>query len=75
MQSGHTVLWTSPVVQMVKNLRAVQKTWVQSLGQEYHLEKGQATHSCMLAWRFLQRQEPGEEGLQSMGLQELNMTQ
>ena len=37
---------------MVKNLPAVQETWVQSLGQEDPLEKGMATHSCILAQRI-----------------------
>ena len=36
------------VVQMVKNLPAVQEIWVQSLGQEDPLEKGMATHSGIL---------------------------
>ena len=36
---------------MVKNLPAVLYTQVQSLGQEYPLEKGMATHSSILAWR------------------------
>ena len=36
----------------VKNLPAVQETWVQSLGQEDSLENGMATHSGILAWRF-----------------------
>ena len=49
---------------MVKNLPAMQETWVQSLGQENLLEKGMATHSSVLAWRIPRRQEPG--GLQSM---------
>ena len=40
------------VVQMVKNLPAMQETWVQSLGQEYSLEKGIATHSSILAWEI-----------------------
>ena len=40
------------VAQMVKNLPAVQKTWVQSLDQEDPLEKEMATHSCILAWRI-----------------------
>ena len=57
------------VAQMVKNLPAMQKTWVQSLGQEDPLEKGMATHSSILAWRILWTQEPG--GLQSMGLQKI----
>ena len=42
----------SLVAQMVKNLPAVQKTWVQSLGREDPLEKGTATHSSILAWRI-----------------------
>ena len=41
----------SLVVQLVKNLLAMQKTWVQSLGWEDPLEKGKATHSSVLAWR------------------------
>ena len=39
----------SLVVHMVKNLPAMQKTWVQSLGWEGPLEKGIATHSSILA--------------------------
>ena len=38
------------VAHMVKNLPAMQETRVQSLGQEDPLEKGMATHSCILAW-------------------------
>ena len=52
---------------MVKNLPAMQKTLVQSLGWEDPLEKRMATHSSILAWRILWTEEPG--GLQSMGLQ------
>ena len=52
---------------MVKNLPAMQETWVQSLGQEDPLEKGMATHSSVLVWRIPWTKEPGE--LQSMGLQ------
>ena len=39
---------------MVKNLPAMQETWVQSLGQEDPLEKEMATHSGILAWRIPQ---------------------
>ena len=49
--------WVSRVVQMVKNL--MQETWVRSLGQEYPLEKGMATHSSILAWRIPWTEEPG----------------
>ena len=41
----------SLVAQMVKNLPAMQETWVQSLGQEKPPEKGMATHSNIFAWR------------------------
>ena len=40
------------VTQTVKNLSAMQKTQVQSLGQEDPLEEGMATHSSILAWRI-----------------------
>ena len=49
---------------MVKNLPAMQTTWVQSLGQEDPLEKRMATHSSILARRISWTEEPG--GLQSM---------
>ena len=48
---------------MVKNLPAMQETWVRFLGQEDALEKGMATHSSILAWEIPQTEEPG--GLQS----------
>ena len=44
---------------MVKNLPAIWKTWVQSLGQEDVLEKGMATHSTILACRIPWTEEPG----------------
>ena len=34
---------------VVKNLPAMQETWVPSLGQEEPLEKGMATHFHVLA--------------------------
>ena len=55
---------TSLVAQMVKNLPAVQETWVLSRGQEDPLEKEMATHSSILAWRIPWTEEPGR--LQSM---------
>ena len=42
----------SLVAQMVKNLPAMQESRVQSLGQEYSLEKEMTTHSSILAWRI-----------------------
>ena len=46
------LLEASLVAQTVKNLPAVQETWVRSLGQEDPLEKGIVTHSSTLAWRI-----------------------
>ena len=43
------------------------ETCVQSLGWEDPLEKGMATHSCILAWKILWTKELG--GLQSIGSQ------
>ena len=60
---------TLQVAQTVKNLPAMQETWVQSLGQEDPLEKGMATHSSILAWIIPWTLEPG--GLQSMGSQRI----
>ena len=37
---------------MVKNLSAIQETWVQFLDQEDPLEKGMFTHPSVLAWRI-----------------------
>ena len=61
----YSLLWTSLVPQTVKNLLAMQKTWVPFLGQEFPLEKGMTTHSSILAWRIPWTEEPG--GLQSIG--------
>ena len=64
---GFIYSWASLVAQMVKNLPAVQRTQVQSLGEEDPLEKGTAVKSSILAWRIPRTEEPG--GLQSMGSQ------
>ena len=53
---GHSV-WgqaglSSLVAQVVKNLPAVQETWLQSLGREDALEVEMTTHSSILAWRI-----------------------
>ena len=44
---------------MVKNLLAMQETWVQSLGRKDLLEKEMATHSSILAWEIPWTEEPG----------------
>jgi len=50
--------WDSLVAQMVRNLPAMWKTWVQSLGQGDPLEKEMATYSRILAWRNLAGNSP-----------------
>ena len=44
--------WAFLVAQTVKNLPAMQGTWVQSLGWKDPLEEGMATHSSVLAWKI-----------------------
>ena len=63
----YSIKGASLVAQMVKNLPAMQETWVPSLGREDPLEKGMETHSSILAWRIPWTEEP--DGLQSMGWQ------
>ena len=54
------VLWVAfLVVQMVKNLPAMLKTQIQSLGQKDPLEKRMVTHSSILAWRIPWTEELG----------------
>ena len=64
-----TTYWTFLVTQMVKNLPAIQKTQVQSLGWEDPLEEEKATYSSILPWKIQWTEEPG--GLHSMGSQEV----
>ena len=44
--------WASLVALVVKNLPAMQETWIWSLGWEDPLARGKATHSSILAWRI-----------------------
>ena len=48
---------------MVKNLSAMQETWIRFLGWEDPLEMGMATHSGILAWRILWTKEPEAHGI------------
>ena len=57
----------SLIAQLVKNLPAMQETWVRFLGWEDPLEKEMAIHSSILAWKIPWTEEAG--GLQSMGSQ------
>ena len=55
------------MTQLVKNLPAMQETWVRSLGQEEPLEKEMATHSSILAGEIPWTEDSSR--LQSKGLQ------
>ena len=66
------IVLSSLVAQRVRNLPALQETWVQLLGQKDPLEKETETLSSILAWKIPWTQEPGR--LQSMGSQELDTT-
>ena len=57
-------LWASLGDQTVKNLPAMQETWVQSLSWEDPLGKGMIIHSSILTWRIPWTEEP--DRLQSM---------
>ena len=63
---GIIIFQASLVAQTVRNMPAVQETWIQSLHREDTLEKGMATHFSILAWRIPLTVEPGKP--QSMGL-------
>ena len=54
--------WASLVAQLVKNLPAMQETWVRSVGWEGLLQEGKATYSSILSWRI-------PRTIQSMGSQ------
>ena len=58
---------------MVKNLPAMQETWIGSLGQANPLDKGMATHSIIHTWRIPWTEEPGRL-YSPWGRKESNMT-
>ena len=60
---------SSLVAQLVKNLPAMQETYIWYLSQEDPLEKEMETHSSIPAWEIPWTEEPG--GLQSMGSQRM----
>ena len=57
---------------MVKNPANLQETWVLPLSRKDSLEKEMATHACIFDWEVPWTEESGR--LQSMGLQELDVT-
>ena len=67
------VFQSSVVAQMVKNLPAMQETWVPSLGSDDHLEKGAATHSSFLPGEF--HGVSSSAGYRAWGYKQLDMTE
>ena len=61
----------SLIAHLIKNLPAMQETWVRFLGWEAPLEKEMAIHFSILAWKIPWTEEPG--GLQPMGSQESDL--
>ena len=73
-KTHHNIVTILPslIAQLVKNLPAVQETWVRFLSWEDPLEKEMAVHSSILTWTTPWTEKPG--GLQIMGSQESDMT-
>ena len=67
VRNSHAALESGgdPGSSVLKNLLAMQETWVRFLGREDPMEKGMATHSSILAWKIPWTEEPGS--LQYMG--------
>ena len=61
------------MAQTVRNLPAMQETWVKFLAWEYPLEKGMATHSSIPAWKISRIEESGR--LQSVGSKESDISE
>ena len=61
------IAWASLMSQQVKNLPAVQKMQVRSLGRKDDLEEEMAAQSRIFAWRIPWTEE--RDGLQSLGSQ------
>ena len=51
----------------------MEETWIQSLGQESHLDQKMAAYFSILAWRILWTEEPG--GLESLSSKESDTTE
>ena len=61
------------MAQTVNRLSTTRETQVRSLGWEDPLDKEMEIHSSTTAWKIPWTEEPGR--LQSMGLQESDMTE
>ena len=67
-----TVLGDRVFKEMIK-ANEVMRVVLNTTGLVSKMEKEMATHSSILAWKIPRTEEPG--GLQSMGSQELDMTE
>ena len=65
--SQNELYYTFLLAQMIKNLPAMQESWVLSLGWEDPLEEEMAPHSSILALKISCMEDPG--GLRSTALQ------
>ena len=52
IEALYVINWASLMALTVKNLLAMQETWIRSLGREDPLERGLAAHSNIRAWRM-----------------------
>ena len=59
IEALYVINWASLMALTVKNLLAMQETWIRSLGREDPLERGLAAHSNILAWRMPWTEKPG----------------
>ena len=55
----HKIHHSFPVGSDGKNLPAMREIWVQSLGQEDHVEKGVVIPANILGWRIPRTENPG----------------
>ena len=60
---------------MVKNLPAMRKTWILSLGWEDPLEVYMATHSSILTWRIPKDRGAWQATVSPWGGKESDMTE
>ena len=67
------LLGASLIAQLVKNLPAIQETWVRSLSWEDPLEEGMATHCSILAWNL--HEQRSLVGYSPWGHRELDTTE
>ena len=59
LDGGTCFIWSFPGGTVIKNLSAMQQTWLRSLGQKDTQEKEMATHSSILAWEIPRMEDPG----------------